>query len=187
MLINNKIIEQIIKMKIVFVTVGTTKFERLINKILTDQTLDILIELGFKKIIIQIGNGCHENIPNLSTDNNSSVKFNKKNLEIEAYRFKKTINDDLKIADLVISHAGSGSIIESLEAQKKLIVVCNEDLMDNHQFELAEKMSQMGYLIYTTCSNLHSTLNLFQNASAKYKKYEPGKPSLFGSYLNKLF
>lgn len=174
-------------MKTVFVTVGTTKFESLINKILSDQILDILIEQGFRKIIIQIGNGCHENIPILYADTNSTVKFNKKNLEIEAYRFKKTISDDLKMANLVISHAGSGSIIESLEANKMLIVVCNEDLMDNHQFELAEKMSELGYLLYTTCSNLDATLNCLQNISSNFKKYESGKPSLFGNYLNKLF
>ncbi|RMZ99560.1 UDP-N-acetylglucosamine transferase subunit ALG13 -like protein [Brachionus plicatilis] len=175
-------------MKIVFVTVGTTKFEHLIETILSDNILDILKEQNFNKIILQIGNGNHQdqNLQNISREKNAAVTFKKKNLEIEAYRYKNTLKDDLNKADLVISHAGSGSIIESLEANKKLVVVCNQDLMDNHQFELAEKMAKLDYLLYTTCSSLHSTLGLLKNPHLKFKRYQPGNPRLFGNHLNKI-
>jgi UDP-N-acetylglucosamine transferase subunit ALG13 len=43
-------------------------------------------------------------------------------------------------ADLVISHAGAGSVLEALHAHKSLLVVVNDSLMDNHQTELAHKM-----------------------------------------------
>lgn len=175
-------------MKTVFVTVGTTKFERLIDTVLSDNILDIFNKQGFKKIIVQIGNGNHEKLfPNVTWEKNSVVCLKKKSLDIEVYRFKNTLKDDLDQADLVISHAGSGSIIESLEAKKRLVVVCNEDLMDNHQFELAEKMFQLGYLLYTTCSFLDTTLNRLEDKGLLFKNYEPGNARLFGNYLNKQF
>jgi beta-1,4-N-acetylglucosaminyltransferase len=48
---------------------------------------------------------------------------------------------------LIISHAGSGSILEALELGKKLVVVINNGLMDNHQMELAGRLSEMGCLV----------------------------------------
>ena len=40
---------------------------------------------------------------------------------------------DMKKSDLIISHAGSGTILEVLDLCIPLIVVINGDLMDNHQ------------------------------------------------------
>lgn len=42
---------------------------------------------------------------------------------------------------------GSGSIFETLTAQKPLIVVPNPLLMDNHQVELGEQLTEMGHLV----------------------------------------
>lgn len=86
-------------------------------------------------------------------------------------------------ADLVISHAGSASIIESLEASKRVIVVVNESLMDNHQFELAEKMFDLGFLLFGTCSELEDKLRLIENKEFSLKPYIPGNPRLFSNYL----
>lgn len=169
--------------KILFVTVGSTKFEQLINKILSDEILSLLKKFHFKSLILQIGNGVHED-ENLQDLKDSEVKqFLKQGLEIQAYRYKSSIREDLLSADLVISHAGSGSIFESLEANKSLIVVCNENLMDNHQFELAEKMYGSGYLLYTTCSHLDEQINLINKNDFNLLKYVSGNPELFGNYL----
>lgn len=176
------------KSKILFVTVGSTKFERLINRILDEDILALLKKFNFKKLILQIGNGIHqdENL-NFPIDFKQEKQFFKLGLEITAYRYKSSIRNDLLSADLVISHAGSGSIIESLEANKFLIVVCNQDLMDNHQFELAEKMYELGFLLYTTCSFLEDKIEEIHKPNFSIQKYQPGNPSLFANYLNKLF
>ena len=75
------------------------------------------------------------------------VCFKDFKIDIEIYRYKASLADDINSAHLVISHAGAGSILESLEANKKLIVVINENLMDNHQLELGKKMYDEGYLL----------------------------------------
>jgi UDP-N-acetylglucosamine transferase subunit ALG13 len=62
----------------------------------------------------------------------------------EAYRFKASISGDVSGAGLVISHAGAGSIFESLRAGKPLVVVVNTALADNHQTELAEALGGGG-------------------------------------------
>ena len=61
---------------------------------------------------------------------------------VSSYRFKAGLEEDMRAARLVISHAGSGSIFEALALCKPLIVVVNEALMDNHQAELADARTE---------------------------------------------
>ena len=174
----------------VFVTVGTTKFEQLVNKMLSESTLRLLRSLSCTHLVMQVGNGVHEApqlAPLATMPRGASVKFSvKEGLLVEAYTYKSTIGADMVEADLVVSHAGSGSIIESLEARKKLIVVVNETLMDNHQLELAEKMFAEGYLLYTTCATLDAKLELAASHEFSFNVYTRGNPHLFGRHLNKL-
>lgn len=174
------------KTKILFVTVGSTKFEQLIDRILDDEIINILSKHSFTNIIMQIGNGKHKN-ENINDDTQNTYEFKLNNsIEVKAYKYKSSIKDDMLSADLIISHAGAGSIIESLEANKKLIVVINETLMNNHQIELAEKMQQEGYLLYSLCSNLDVTLDFILDSKSNnhFKPYEKGRPELFAKYLD---
>ena len=179
--------------KTVFVTVGSTKFECLINRVLQSDILSVLKRHHFTKLILQVGNGVHDDEalfaftqPNSSfkTGAEEIVKREKSGLEVVAYRYKRSIRDDMLSADLVISHAGSGSVMESLEAGKKLIVVVNETLMDNHQLELAEKMYEEGFLLYTTCAGLSEKVELINASGCQLDTYLRGDPNLFGKHLN---
>ena len=49
---------------------------------------------------------------------------------------------------LVISHAGSGSILDALRYGVPCIVVPNTELLHNHQLELAEELSRLGYVVH---------------------------------------
>jgi beta-1,4-N-acetylglucosaminyltransferase len=159
--------------KCAFVTVGTTQFDLLIETIVHDSNvIRTLVDcLHIDKLILQTGNSqmpSYDNIP----------------ISIEYYQYKDSIENDIQQADLVISHAGAGTILQTLEAHKPLLVVVNEKLMNNHQFEIAHEMEQQDYLFHCTCSTLATTLEKFVNH--KFKQYEKGNPLLFGRYLNQI-
>ncbi|XP_078068201.1 putative bifunctional UDP-N-acetylglucosamine transferase and deubiquitinase ALG13 [Mustelus asterias] len=160
-------------MESVFVTVGTTSFDQLIRQISSESSGRILQDLGYRKLILQIGRGSVEPKPLVGTD------FTR-----EVYRFKDSIADDIQNAALVISHAGAGSCLETLEAGKPLIVVINEKLMDNHQLELAKQLHQDGHLVYCTCSTLSETLQKLDFTSLK--PFPPGHPERFSAFLDKV-
>lgn len=127
--------------KSVFVTVGTTKFNELIDSVTDRRTLEALKRNGYTSMTLQVGNGTFILEP-------SDV------MEISSYTFKPDIGTDMINSDLVISHGGAGSIMQALDYGKPLLVVVNEKLMDNHQCELAEKLCEDKRLYYTTCENL---------------------------------
>jgi len=43
--------------------------------------------------------------------------------------------------------SGAGTAIEVLRCHKPLVVVVNDELMDNHQTELADALNREGYLL----------------------------------------
>jgi beta-1,4-N-acetylglucosaminyltransferase len=88
----------------------------------------------------------------------------------------------MKEAKLIISHAGAGCVLEALSFEKPLIVVVNEKLMDNHQFELARRLHKDNHLLYCTCGTLEETLKTM-NLSL-LQPFKRGEPEKLGSYLN---
>ena len=81
----------------VFVTVGTTKFDDLVKAITTCGVLDVLVEKGYTKLLIQTGRGTYSVDNVLETD-----------IIVETYDYKKSIRGDIEDAALVVSHAGAG-------------------------------------------------------------------------------
>jgi beta-1,4-N-acetylglucosaminyltransferase len=135
--------------KNVFITVGTTEFDELVREIDDMDFIRTLKDSGFTSATVQIGRGVHE--PSILSSNCSE-------LVVEVYRFKPTLDDDMKRADLIISHCGAGSILEAVKYEKELIVVVNNSLQDNHQTELADAMSEAGYCVATVPKQLRKVL-----------------------------
>lgn len=160
--------------KKIFITVGTTRFDLLCDYVLTESVLTALKNIGCKEITFQIGNSSAE--PGI---------IEKKNVKINMYRFKDSIYEDIRSADLVISHAGAGSCLEALEANKPLLVVVNEDLMDNHQLELAEQLQIDSHLYYCTCDTIISTLSMVD--FTLLAPFQKANSSLFVNYLDSVF
>ncbi|XP_032410656.1 UDP-N-acetylglucosamine transferase subunit ALG13 homolog isoform X2 [Xiphophorus hellerii] len=126
-------------MKTVFVTVGSTRFDELIESVTSSEATQVLKFRGYERLVLQVGKG------SLLPDADSCA-----HLSVEAFRFKDSIAEDMKQADLVISHAGAGSCLEALGAVKPLLVVVNDKLMDNHQLELARQLHMDHHLLYCT-------------------------------------
>lgn len=157
----------------IFVTVGTTQFDALIQMILSEKIIQLFHKFKCKKIIMQIGQGKIDD---------QAVQRLSKEFEVEVYALKPTILPDVKSSDLVISHAGAGSCIEVLNAGKPLVVVVNEKLMDNHQLELAQKLSNDGYLFYCFPQTLATTLD--EMNVDELKPYPKGNAKGFVKYLD---
>ncbi|KAG0366233.1 hypothetical protein BGZ54_005631 [Gamsiella multidivaricata] len=124
----------------VFATVGSTRFDKLIAVVSSPPLLKLLSSLHYTHLTIQHG----QSPITISSPQVSSVS---PDVQVDAYQYKSSLREDMAQASLVISHAGSGSILEALRLKKKLIVVVNEDLMDNHQLELGSSLHEQGYLV----------------------------------------
>ena len=55
------------------------------------------------------------------------------NFSVEFVQYVPSLHAHMEAADLIISHAGSGSLFEALSLHKAVIAVPNSCLMANHQ------------------------------------------------------
>ena len=158
-------------MKILF-TVGTTKFEKLIEqieKIDFDNIIANNPSLKSIEITIQKGNG--QNQPKLKpceTSNSKKIRI------IETFDYTKNLPKYINENDVIVSHAGAGTILEVLEAEKKLIAVINDDLMDNHQTELAKKMEELNHCFMSSVSELEGKLAKILDENCVFERYQAG-------------
>ncbi|XP_004861481.1 putative bifunctional UDP-N-acetylglucosamine transferase and deubiquitinase ALG13 isoform X5 [Heterocephalus glaber] len=160
-------------MKCVFVTVGTTSFDELIERMSAQESLRIFKSLGYSRLTLQIGRGTVVPEP-----------FSTESFTLDVYRYKDSLQEDLQRADLVISHAGAGSCLETLEKGKPLVVVVNEKLMNNHQLQLAKQLHKEGHFFCCTCSMLPGLLQSMDLSTLKC--YPPGQPEKFSAFLDKV-
>ncbi|GBF94213.1 UDP-N-acetylglucosamine transferase subunit [Raphidocelis subcapitata] len=159
--------------KSVLVTVGTTKFEALIRAVDSRAFENALVAKGYSHLVIQKGAG--EYAPRVLLPDGASAATLDSGLKVECFDFAPSLAAHVADAALVISHAGSGSIFESLTAGKALIVVPNPLLMDNHQAELGSHLRAMGVLECAAPDEL--TAAVLQLDTAKLKPYTRGDAS----------
>ena len=130
----------------IFVTVGTQPngFLRCLKEV------EQLIEKYNinEEVIAQIGNTDFE------TDKFKTIRFTGEN------EFKEYI----KNASVVITHAGSGAIFNSIKAGKKVIAMARlhdfNEMADNHQTELVKKLTEGGYILDGTYSLINAWTKL---------------------------
>ena len=101
--------------------------------------------------MVQRGNGEYEphNLQGPVAANGLSVEF---------FGYAPSLRSHMESASLIISHAGSGSVFESLSLSKPLMVVPNPLLMDNHQQELGQNLACLGHLACSSPKDLIETL-----------------------------
>ncbi|KAL8909063.1 MAG: hypothetical protein Q9207_000397 [Kuettlingeria erythrocarpa] len=156
--------------KVCFVTIGATAaFDALLRAVLNDDFFQTLKALKYTTLLLQYG----KNGPKILKECNvtgSSRAANEYGIDVTGFDFNtKGLGQEMwstKAAEdraegVVISHAGSGSILDALRIRVPLIVVPNTSLLHNHQVELAEELSKQGYLVHGRLEyvmNLHSGL-----------------------------
>eukprot|EP00730_Choanoeca_flexa_P013956 TRINITY_DN5912_c0_g1_i1.p1 TRINITY_DN5912_c0_g1~~TRINITY_DN5912_c0_g1_i1.p1 ORF type:complete len:205 (+),score=33.16 TRINITY_DN5912_c0_g1_i1:67-681(+) len=151
-------------MKIAFVTVGSTSFQALIDQVVQEDVLEELHHQQFDIVRLQYGKGRPPSLPD-----------DLHGLLIECYDFKPSLDEDMQAADLVIGHAGAGTILEALSAEKQMIVVINDTLMHNHQAELATAMASRNHVISCTPKTLLQACQQVPNYV--FAPYTPGDGS----------
>ncbi|OZC12363.1 glycosyltransferase family 28 protein [Onchocerca flexuosa] len=123
--------------------VGSTEFDALIYAIIEQKCLESLNRIGITDLLLQIGKGKVK-----------PEKGNRCDINIDYYRYKNDILQDITEADLIIGHAGAGTCLEVLRSKKPFVVVVNEELMDNHQWELAKRLHELGHIFCTRPNDL---------------------------------
>jgi len=145
----------------VFVTVGTTSFDALIDACITPEFNKKLATLGFDELRLQVGRGAAPTEAD----------------RITWFRFAPTITEEMRAADVVISHAGAGSILEALELGKRLVVCVNDALMDNHQAELAAALEARGHVVVSSVDDVADALQ--RVVATRPAPYERGDAAPF--------
>ncbi|KAF6029952.1 alg13 [Bugula neritina] len=140
--------------------------------------MEVLLEKGYRSLCIQAGSS------EVGEVMLTKAKSKLPGFQVSWFSYKPNILADINAADLVISHAGAGSCLEIMHANKPCIVVVNDKLMGNHQVELAEKLSSLGHTEYTTPSHLIETVQSFR--SENLLPYEPGDPKRLSKHLHQL-
>jgi len=139
----------------IFVTVGTHNqgFERLIKK------MDEIAPNLDDEVIMQIG----------YTD------YNPKNVEWFKFLEYNKINNLYDNADIIVSHAGAGTLLDSLNYQKPIIVVPRlkkfGEHIDDQQLELAEALGKRNRVIsINDIADLEKSINQINNFNLKSLK-----------------
>lgn len=124
------------------VTVGSTSFQALTDHVVTPHALARLRDLGVDTVIVQ-----HGAAPLPAPPENPL-------LDVQSFAYTADLAHHLDNADMIISHAGAGTISEGLDKGKRMLVVVNDALMNNHQTELASAMAGKGCCVMITAGQL---------------------------------
>lgn len=126
----------------ILVTVGTTSFDQLIKEI--DLNCPKNWEVQF-----QIASGSY------------------KPVNFPSFTFSDNIEEVYQMSELIICHAGAGSVYSLLELKKRIIVVPNMYRVDPHQQELAKYVENNSFAL--VCWNIDDILMYIQKST----KFEP--------------
>lgn len=181
---NNNKFNNNLQNKQLLVTVGTTKFDKLIKAIDCKEFYTLLDSKLFNSLIIQKGNGEYTPVNYNYLINNNTLKCLK---DIKVVEYVSNFNLLISNSDIIISHCGAGTILETLKNKKTFIGIINDTLMDNHQLELADTLGKEKYIYYTDVNNILKKLkNILDNNEYSLKTNIEINYSLIPSIIDSL-
>ncbi|KAI6853006.1 hypothetical protein KC343_g10540 [Hortaea werneckii] len=168
--------------KTCFVTIGATaSFAALIRSALSSDTLSALSKLGYTDLVVQYGQDGKElfdsAMQQVKTAGGSNVNVTGFDLDkagLGKYmRQAKGGGSRGGQEGVVVSHAGSGTILDALRIAVPIIVVPNPDLLDNHQVELAEALAEQDYVVHGKLEQLPKALQDAEQLRQRQKAWPP--------------
>lgn len=144
--------------KVCFVTIGATaSFQALIRATVSSTFCHALERNDYTDLIVQYGADGDALFQSLLQDiisseqgacvNVSGFGLDTKGLT-QYMNLAKTGGGDGGAEGLVVSHAGSGTILQALRIDVPIVVVPNSELLDNHQVELADALAEQEYVVH---------------------------------------
>jgi Uncharacterized conserved protein len=149
----------------VLVTVGTTPFDSLIRFCDENMSpdLDLTLQLSDKGVYLP-----------------KRFRF---------FRFADNITEYYDESDVVVTHAGAGTVFSLLEMGKRIIVVPNLDRDDGHQKDLAKEIAQKRWGL--VCWELDTLPRLIQEVTtcelAPYERRKFSGGPLINAMIRKLY
>jgi len=161
-----------------FVTVGTTQFDPLVSAVFSDDFARAVRDVwGLRCVVVQLGRGAAPEAAVGPRDAAGPWEFVLAgDVRFVAFRLRPTLADLIAHATVVISHAGAGSVFETVRARRPLCVVVNTALADNHQVELAVAMQELGHAVHTVPLELCTTLRAHADSMRLHASRPPLPP-----------
>ena len=140
-----------------FVTIGATApFDRLLKAVLAPSFLRTLREYDYTELRLQYGKEGKQLFESFMQQHRNSPD-GIAGLDITGFG----LNQD----GVVISHAGSGSILDAMRYSVPCVVVPNTDLLHNHQLELAQELARLQYVVHGKLEYVSATQSLLEIGS----------------------
>lgn len=118
------------------------------------------------------------------------TKFSSDKIKIFDFVPKEKLAEFEDEADLIITHAGVGSIVSALKKGKKVIVVPRlkkyNEHVNNHQIQIARRFKQEGYVKYVmNMKYLGKTIKLMEKFEPKkYQNEQSNVISIIEEYID---
>lgn len=172
------------KQKTCFVTVGATaSFTDLIRAVLAPDFCKALESQEYTHLLVQYGQDGKElfdkclqqslEVGDLSSLQIGGFALDPSGLRQYMIQAKGQHTKPPAAEGLVISHAGSGTVLDALRVSIPLIVVPNSTLLDNHQVELAEALEEQEYVVHGQLKNLVGALKRAEQLRTRMKTWPP--------------
>ncbi|KAH0360542.1 glycosyltransferase family 1 protein, partial [Aureobasidium melanogenum] len=169
--------------KVCFVTIGATaSFSALIRATLSSSFCHSLEQNHYTDLIVQYGADGDSLFQSLVKDiyvdqQHAAINVSGFGLDTSGLaqymNLAKTGGDDGGIEGLVVSHAGSGTILDALRVDVPLVVVPNSELLDNHQVELADALAEQEYVVHGKLEDLPQALLDAEKLRLRKKAWPP--------------
>ncbi|MCJ1415234.1 N-acetylglucosaminyldiphosphodolichol N-acetylglucosaminyltransferase catalytic subunit alg13 [Xylographa parallela] len=159
--------------KLCFLTVGATApFDGLVTAALAAPFLAALRAAAYTDLLLQHG-------ASLVFDPRAAAAAGKQHgLTVRGFAFNgEGLGREMRAAreGCVVSHAGSGSILDALRLAVPVVVVPNTALLDNHQEELAAELAAQGYVVYGKLGDLAAAIGEVEALRKRQKAWPPGR------------
>ncbi|KAI7334675.1 hypothetical protein KC354_g17948, partial [Hortaea werneckii] len=171
--------------KTCFVTIGATaSFAALIRSALSSDTLSALSRQGYTDLVVQYGqdgkelfDAAMQQVKTAATSSHVNITgFDLDKAGLGKYMRQAKGSGSRGAGGqegVVVSHAGSGTILDALRTAVPIIVVPNPDLLDNHQVELAEALAEQDYVVHGKLEQLPKALQDAEQLRQRQKGWPP--------------